>query len=215
MLEPGQSLLGLRGGVEPEWWLSSEDGRTYLPDDPRHVFYNDCAPEVAERAAAALVPQRKDAFLQELRAAAWQTRALDLCHLRARQRDPARGAGAHGGTLPDTVSRIDTSHSPFLSRPHEVTAIIQETLAVVVAEGCRDDLDELGRQPVVRGARRRPRRARHEVVAEVRRAIADGTGIRAAGAGHSFTPVVTTCGTVLEIDGLRGITHVDAGAPPA
>ena len=37
--------------------------------------------------------------------------------------------------LADTVSRIDAGHSPFLSRPHEVTAIIQETLAVVVAEG--------------------------------------------------------------------------------
>ena len=34
----------------------------------------------------------------------------------------------------DTVSRLDASHSPFLSRPHDVTAIIQETLAVVVAE---------------------------------------------------------------------------------
>jgi pimeloyl-ACP methyl ester carboxylesterase len=37
--------------------------------------------------------------------------------------------------LADTVSRIDAGHSAFLSRPHEVTAIIQETLAVVVAEG--------------------------------------------------------------------------------
>jgi hypothetical protein len=32
-----------------------------------------------------------------------------------------------------TVSHIDSSHSPFLSRPAEVTAIIQETLAAVVA----------------------------------------------------------------------------------
>ena len=72
MLERGQSLLGLRGGVEPDWWITSEDGRTYLPGDPKRVFYNDCPPEVAERAAAALVPQRKDAFTQELRAAAWE-----------------------------------------------------------------------------------------------------------------------------------------------
>jgi hypothetical protein len=32
-----------------------------------------------------------------------------------------------------TVSRIDAGHSPFLSRPGEVTAILQETLAVVIA----------------------------------------------------------------------------------
>ena len=33
--------------------------------------------------------------------------------------------------------------------------------------------------------------------------------MRPAGAGHSFTPVVTTGGTVLEMRGLRGIRHVD------
>jgi FAD/FMN-containing dehydrogenase len=48
-----------------------------------------------------------------------------------------------------------------------------------------------------------------EVVAEVRRALAAGSGLRAAGAGHSFTPVVTTDGTILDADGLRGIVHVD------
>jgi FAD/FMN-containing dehydrogenase len=49
-----------------------------------------------------------------------------------------------------------------------------------------------------------------EVVAEVRRALAAGTGLRPAGAGHSFTPVVTTGGTVLETTRLRGIEHIDA-----
>jgi FAD/FMN-containing dehydrogenase len=49
-----------------------------------------------------------------------------------------------------------------------------------------------------------------EVVAEVRRALAEGSGLRAAGAGHSFTPVVTTDGTILDTDGLRGILDVDA-----
>jgi FAD/FMN-containing dehydrogenase len=47
------------------------------------------------------------------------------------------------------------------------------------------------------------------VLAEVRRAIANGWSVRPAGAGHSFTPVVTTGGTVLEMRGLRGIRHVD------
>jgi FAD/FMN-containing dehydrogenase len=49
-----------------------------------------------------------------------------------------------------------------------------------------------------------------EVVAEVRRASADGANVRPAGAGHSFTPVVTTGGTVLEMAALRGIEHIDA-----
>jgi FAD/FMN-containing dehydrogenase len=51
-----------------------------------------------------------------------------------------------------------------------------------------------------------------EVVAEVRRALAEGDGLRAAGAGHSFTPIVETRGTVLELRGLRGIQGIDAAS---
>jgi pimeloyl-ACP methyl ester carboxylesterase len=130
VIEPGESLLGLRGGVPPEWWVSSEDGRTLFPDDPEHVFYADCPPAVAERAAAALVPQRRDVFVQELRAAAWQTvpSTYVIC-----ERDNAvpsalqeRMSGRAGA-----VSRLDSGHSPFLSRPGEVTAIIQKALAAL------------------------------------------------------------------------------------
>jgi FAD/FMN-containing dehydrogenase len=49
-----------------------------------------------------------------------------------------------------------------------------------------------------------------EVVDEVRRAAAESRELRPAGAGHSFTPIVTTGGSVLEMGGLRGITHIDA-----
>jgi pimeloyl-ACP methyl ester carboxylesterase len=133
MLERGQSLLGLRGGVEPEWWVTSEDGRTLTPGDPERVFYNDCPPELAERAAAALVPQRKDVFGQEQRAAAWERlpSTYVVC-----ERDNAipPAAQEHMSGHAGTVSRLDAGHAPFFSRPHDVTAIIQETLAVVVAE---------------------------------------------------------------------------------
>ena len=133
MLAPGQSLLGLRDGVEPEWWTTSEDGRTLMPDNPEHVFYNDCAPEVARAAAARLVPHRKDVFSQPLRAAAWESipSTYVVC-----ERDNAipRAAQEHMSAHAGTVSRLEAGHSPFLSRPHDVTAIIQERLAVVVAE---------------------------------------------------------------------------------
>ena len=39
-----------------------------------------------------------------------------------------------------------------------------------------------------------------EVVAHVRAAIAPARGIRALGAGHSFTPLIETTGTVLDTD---------------
>jgi FAD/FMN-containing dehydrogenase len=49
-----------------------------------------------------------------------------------------------------------------------------------------------------------------DVVSAVRSALAAGTGVRPAGAGHSFTPVIETRGTVLEMRGLSGVTHIDA-----
>ena len=52
-------------------------------------------------------------------------------------------------------------------------------------------------------------RSEDEVVEHVRAAISAGKGIRAAGAGHSCTPVVQS-DAVLDTTGLRGITHVDA-----
>jgi pimeloyl-ACP methyl ester carboxylesterase len=133
MLEAGESLLGVRGGAEPAWWITSEDGRTILPDDPLHTFYADCPPDVAARAAAAIAPQRKDAFRQELRAAAWQSvpSTYVVC-MRDNALPPA--AQERMSERAGTVSHIDSSHSPFLSRPAEVAAIIRETLAVVIAE---------------------------------------------------------------------------------
>jgi pimeloyl-ACP methyl ester carboxylesterase len=133
MLAPGESLLGLRGGVEPEWWLTSEDGRSLFPADPVGIFYSDCPPVVARSAAAALVPQRKDSFCQELRAAAWQ-RVPSTYVVCGRDNAVPPAAQARMSARAGTVSHIDSGHSPFLSRPAEVTAIIKETLATVVAE---------------------------------------------------------------------------------
>jgi FAD/FMN-containing dehydrogenase len=59
------------------------------------------------------------------------------------------------------------------------------------------------------GARVATPASEDEVTAEVRSALAERTGIRPAGAGHSFTPIVTTGGTVLELSTLRGIEHID------
>ena len=106
MLEPGESLLGLRGGVEPEWWLTSEDGRTLTPDDPKHVFYNDCTPEVAEAAAAASPRSAR-------------TCSARSCALRPGRRAPSTyvicerdnaippAAQEHMSAHADTVSRLD------------------------------------------------------------------------------------------------------------
>jgi FAD/FMN-containing dehydrogenase len=52
-------------------------------------------------------------------------------------------------------------------------------------------------------------RDEEEVVRAVERARADGLPLRAAGAGHSHTPLVATDGVLLSLDGLSGIESFD------
>ena len=49
-----------------------------------------------------------------------------------------------------------------------------------------------------------------EVVALVREAAEQGVGVRVAGAGHSFTPVVQTDGLLLDLRALNGVIAADA-----
>src|SRR3954452_4168543 len=49
-----------------------------------------------------------------------------------------------------------------------------------------------------------------EVVSLVRRAAPQGMHVRAAGAGHSFTPIVATDGLLLDLRSLGGIRSIDA-----
>ena len=48
-----------------------------------------------------------------------------------------------------------------------------------------------------------------EVATLVRQAAERGVGVRVAGAGHSFTPVVETSGLLLDLAAMRGVLHTD------
>lgn len=58
-------------------------------------------------------------------------------------------------------------------------------------------------------------RDEEEVAAVVRQAAERGIGVRVAGAGHSFTPVVETDGALLDLRALSGIVHTDSEAKRA
>ena len=51
-----------------------------------------------------------------------------------------------------------------------------------------------------------------EVVALVKEAAGRGQGVRVAGAGHSFTPVVQTDGLLLDVSAMRGVVGTDRDA---
>jgi FAD/FMN-containing dehydrogenase len=66
----------------------------------------------------------------------------------------------------------------------------------------------VGNQSFVPGFAAAPR-DEEEVAALVAQAAERGIGVRVAGAGHSFTPVVQTDGALLDLSGLRGVIATD------
>jgi FAD/FMN-containing dehydrogenase len=55
-----------------------------------------------------------------------------------------------------------------------------------------------------------PVQSEADVVAALRDAARDGLGVRVAGSGHSFSPLVATDGVLLSLDGLAGIARHEA-----
>jgi pimeloyl-ACP methyl ester carboxylesterase len=125
MLDEGESLFAAVGAVEPDWWIKDEQELSLVPGRPEELFYNDCSPEDTADAVRRLEPQSLPAMRQPLRSVAWrdvpstyvicdQDNAIPV----VAQEYMAKRAG--------DVRRMDASHSPFLSRPDEVVALITE-----------------------------------------------------------------------------------------
>ncbi|WP_409467469.1 alpha/beta fold hydrolase [Streptomyces sp. HC307] len=130
-LDVGESLLGFHGApVSP----GPRDVEA-VPDDPVGLFYGDVPRSEAEQAAARLVPQSTQSFRDALTRAGWHTipstyivceddRALPV---QSQQTLAARSGAVH---------RIKSSHSPFLSMPGELAALLSE-IALASEPGTR------------------------------------------------------------------------------
>jgi pimeloyl-ACP methyl ester carboxylesterase len=127
-LDAGESVMQneLRGGEDMklgEYLLFDGDVVSVDPSRVVEFFYHDCAPEVADAAAARLEPMSLAAMAGVPRAVAWRDvpstyvvctddRAIPV----ALQRSCAARIG--------NVVELPTSHSPFLSRPDEVARVL-------------------------------------------------------------------------------------------
>jgi pimeloyl-ACP methyl ester carboxylesterase len=127
MLDEGESLFGLVGGVAPDWWQVADDGESLMPGRAQEIFFNDVSDEVAADAVSRLAPQSMAAVKDPVTAVAWRDvpTTYVICELDQAIPVPAQEmlAGRAG-----TVHRLQTSHSPFLSQPDEVVAIIRGVL---------------------------------------------------------------------------------------
>lgn len=127
MLDEGESLFGLVGEVEPDWWQVAEDGESLMPGRPQEIFFNDVPEEAADAAAARLAPQSMAAVKTPITAVAWRGIPTTYVICEQDQAIPVPAQEMLAGRA-GAVQRLDASHSPFLSRPGEVVEIIRGVL---------------------------------------------------------------------------------------
>jgi pimeloyl-ACP methyl ester carboxylesterase len=132
VLDEGATLLAAAGGEPPAFWDIAPDGASMRAADPVATFYGDCDPDVAERAVAQLGLQSWSSVTTPLPPTAH--RAVPTTYVVGDQ-DPGippfvQEAMAEGRV--DHVVHVDSAHSPFLSRPTELTRHLLDAVAAVV-----------------------------------------------------------------------------------
>ncbi|MEU1785122.1 alpha/beta hydrolase [Streptomyces sparsogenes] len=120
--EEGESLLSIHG----HGGSADEDLNGTAPivfEDPRTALFGDLPDEQAEEAVGRLVTQSRRSFQQRVTRAAWRTvpSTYVLCE-RDKALPPAlqERMSARAGH----VERLNTGHSPFLSAPAELAALL-------------------------------------------------------------------------------------------
>jgi pimeloyl-ACP methyl ester carboxylesterase len=122
-LDIGESVLGLTGGLMPEWWVV--DGEVITAGKPCEILYGDVPLAEARKAVTKLRPISIVSFEQPLTAAAWLTAPSTyiVCQRDRAVPVPLQEALATRATH---VRRLPTGHSPFLAAPGQLTALIIE-----------------------------------------------------------------------------------------
>ena len=116
MIELGNSLSTETG------WELPKDGA--LPPPPaRETLFGDLPDEEAAWAEAQLVPQSVRAFLEPLTAASWRTIPSAFVQCEKDQILP-KILDERAQERASAVYRLPSSHSPFLSMPRELAALI-------------------------------------------------------------------------------------------
>jgi pimeloyl-ACP methyl ester carboxylesterase len=129
LLEVGASLLTTFGGSFPPLWDVHEAEGYMEARDAEQFLYNDLPLADARRAAASLGPQSLSSMRQPLTQAAWCTVPTTYV---VGERDLAMPPSMTElfASRASSVVRLDTSHSPFLSRPGETAKLLRDELAL-------------------------------------------------------------------------------------
>jgi pimeloyl-ACP methyl ester carboxylesterase len=142
----GQSLADMRRAGPSQPLLPAirraPDGDSFTIDPALApaVFYHDCPPEVADRATARLCPQPVTPQETPLwpKVAPRLPRHYIVCQ-QDRAIPPDYQAQMANRLPPDAVTRLEASHSPFLSMPEELATRLAEILQSIRRQANRQD----------------------------------------------------------------------------
>jgi pimeloyl-ACP methyl ester carboxylesterase len=124
-LDVGESLVGSLGGEVPPWQDVQETHVRVTTPEP--VFYNGVDPESTERAVSRLRLHSVSALTQPLSRAAWRELPSTYVVCERDQAIPVFAQEAMAQRAGE-VLRMDAGHSPFLSQPKELAALLRPIL---------------------------------------------------------------------------------------
>ncbi len=119
----GESAYTLLGMPDPE----SADGLFLTGEDPRAQLYADLPVEEGDLAVSRLVEQLHQPFVDHVTRAAWHTVPSSYIVTEQDNAIAVEFQEKMAGRTSD-IHRIATSHSPFLSRPAELAALIDRII---------------------------------------------------------------------------------------
>ena len=130
VLDEGESLLGAVGGVAPSWWVVDGPLATAgtEAEPATGLFFADVDAAVAAAAVGRLKAQSSAAFSDEVTTVAWRDKPTTYVVTEQDAIFPLPAQEALAARSGSTVVRMDTSHSPFLSKPDELADIIEDAL---------------------------------------------------------------------------------------
>ncbi|EHK22132.1 uncharacterized protein TRIVIDRAFT_29562 [Trichoderma virens Gv29-8] len=129
---PGLSIFEMMGGKWSDW-LETE-GITYARNHIE-VFYHDVSPELAKSVIASLKPQSALSVKTKFDTIGWLDKTYDgrRAYIRCLQ-DHALPLAIQDGMVAGSgvewiTKSLESSHSPFLSMPDELTRVVAEIVA--------------------------------------------------------------------------------------
>lgn len=136
IIPPGASLIAAFGGNPLPWFDISEDQKEVNPIDPEKVFYNDLPPELVKKCVASLRPFSYSCHHSPLTHATWQT--IPCTYLKCTL-DNAVPTFVQDMMINDIAQgvqirteTVESSHSPFLSKPDETADAIRRAAEIAV-----------------------------------------------------------------------------------